>query len=45
MCAAVSDYLYVLDLGTTRAEGSREQFGGDEELRGMIQEWLDYQVD
>ena len=44
-CAAVSDYLYVLDLGTTRAEGSREQFGGDEELRGMIQEWLDYQVD
>jgi branched-chain amino acid transport system ATP-binding protein len=44
-CAAVSDYLYVLDLGATRAEGSREQFGGDEQLRAMIQEWLDYQVD
>ncbi len=44
-CAAVSDHLYVLDLGATRAEGSREAFGGDEELRKMIQEWLDYQVD
>jgi len=44
-CAAVSDYVYVLDLGTNRAEGDREAFGGDEELREMIQEWLDYQVD
>ena len=44
-CAAVSDYVYVLDLGTNRAEGSRESFGGDAELRAMIQEWLDYQVD
>ena len=44
-CAQVSDYLYVLDLGANRAEGDRESFGGDEELRGMIQEWLDYQVD
>jgi len=44
-CTAVSDYLYVLDLGATRAEGSREQFGDDEQLRAMIQEWLDYQMD
>jgi branched-chain amino acid transport system ATP-binding protein len=44
-CTNVSDYLYVLDLGTTRAHGSREQFGGDEALRAMIQEWLDYQID
>lgn len=44
-CAAVSDHLYVLDLGSTRAEGSRESFGGDEELRTMIQEWLDYAID
>ncbi len=44
-CATVSDYVYVLDLGTNRAEGSRDSFGGDAELRDMIQEWLDYQVD
>ena len=44
-CAQVSDYLYVLDLGANRAEGDRESFGGDQELRSMIQEWLDYQVD
>jgi len=44
-CAAVSDYVYVLDLGTNRAEGTREAFGGDADLREMIQEWLDYQVD
>jgi branched-chain amino acid transport system ATP-binding protein len=44
-CAAVSDHLYVLDLGATRAEGSRESFGGDNELRAMIQEWLDYTID
>jgi branched-chain amino acid transport system ATP-binding protein len=44
-CAAVSDHLYVLDLGVTRAEGSRESFGGDDELRAMIQEWLDYAID
>jgi len=44
-CAAVSDHLYVLDLGATRAEGTRAQFGDDQQLRAMIQEWLDYQVD
>ena len=44
-CAAVSDYLYVLDLGTNRAEGERNAFGGDQELRDMIQQWLDYEVD
>lgn len=44
-CAAVADHLYVLDLGATRAEGSRESFGGDNELREMIQEWLDYAID
>ncbi|HEX6142417.1 MAG TPA: hypothetical protein VFZ01_06850 [Geminicoccaceae bacterium] len=44
-CAEVSDYLYVLDLGRTRAEGERARFGDDTALRGMIQEWLDYQID
>jgi branched-chain amino acid transport system ATP-binding protein len=44
-CAEVSDYIYVLDLGRTRAEGERAAFGDDEALRSMIQEWLDYQID
>ncbi len=44
-CANVSDHIYVLDLGATRAEGSRDDFGGDDNLRAMIQEWLDYEVD
>lgn len=44
-CAAVSDYLYVLDLGANRAEGASADFGDDEGLKAMIQEWLDYQID
>ncbi|MCH8184351.1 MAG: hypothetical protein IID55_14325 [Proteobacteria bacterium] len=44
-CAAVSDYMYVLDLGRVRAQGDRAGFGGDTQLRDMIAEWLDYQVD
>lgn len=44
-CVDVSDYVYVLDLGRNRAEGTRGEFGDDEALRTMIQEWLDYQID
>ncbi len=44
-CVAVSDYMYVLDLGRVRAEGDRASFGDDTQLRDMIAEWLDYQVD
>lgn len=44
-CVAVSDHIYVLDLGTNRADGDRAAFGDDEDLRQMIQEWLDYQID
>jgi len=44
-CAAVSDYMYVLDLGRVRAEGDRADFGDDTQLRDMISEWLDYQID
>ncbi len=44
-CAAVSAYMYVLDLGRVRAQGDRASFGGDTQLRDMIAEWLDYQVD
>ena len=44
-CVAVSDYMYVLDLGRVRAEGTRADFGDDTQLRDMISEWLDYQID
>ena len=44
-CVAVSDYMYVLDLGRVRAEGTRADFGDDTQLRDMISEWLDYQLD
>jgi branched-chain amino acid transport system ATP-binding protein len=44
-CAAVADHLYVLDLGRTRGEGDRQTFASDTQLRAMIAEWLDYQID
>ena len=44
-CATISDYMYVLDLGRTRAEGDHTTFRDDAQLRDMISEWLDYQID
>ena len=44
-CTMASDYMYVLDLGRVRAEGTRADFGDDTQLRDMIAEWLDYQID
>ena len=44
-CAAVADHLYVLDLGRVRGEGDRATFAHDHQLRSMIAEWLDYQID
>jgi branched-chain amino acid transport system ATP-binding protein len=44
-CAAVSDYLYVLELGRNRAEGGREMFEGDSQLQRLIAEWLEYRID
>jgi branched-chain amino acid transport system ATP-binding protein len=44
-CCAVSDYVYVLELGQNRAEGERSRFADDAALRAMIAEWLDYQID
>lgn len=44
-CAAVSDYMYVLELGQNAGEGDRETFASDQQLRAMIAEWLDYQID
>lgn len=44
-CAAVSDYLYVLELGRNKAEGGREMFEGDSALHKLIAEWLEYKID
>ncbi|MGV6874351.1 ABC transporter ATP-binding protein [Pseudochelatococcus sp. B33] len=44
-CAAVSDYLYVLELGRNRAEGGREMFEGESALQKLIAEWLEYRID
>ena len=44
-CCAVSDYVYVLELGQNKAEGERSRFADDASLRAMIAEWLDYQID
>jgi branched-chain amino acid transport system ATP-binding protein len=34
----IADYIYVLELGKNRSEGSREEFESD--LKGMIRDWL-----
>lgn len=44
-CAAVSDHIYVLELGRNKLSGSREEFAADGKLKAMIGEWLDYQID
>jgi len=44
-CAAVSDYLYVLELGKNKAEGGKEMFEGDSALHKLIAEWLEYKID
>jgi branched-chain amino acid transport system ATP-binding protein len=44
-CAAVSDSLAVVELGQVKAQGDRSMFSSDTQLRSMIAEWLDYQID
>ena len=44
-CAKVSDYIYILDLGRNRGEGTKEKFSQDDRLKEMVAEWLDYQID
>ncbi|QIE45520.1 ABC transporter ATP-binding protein [Pseudohalocynthiibacter aestuariivivens] len=44
-CAAVADKLYILELGRNKAEGSRDDFASDDQLRGMVSEWMDYKID
>ncbi len=44
-CVNVSDYIYILDLGRNRGEGTAATFARDEHLKEMVAEWLDYQID
>lgn len=44
-CVAVSDYLYVLELGKNKAEGETADFSTDDQLRDMVSEWVDYKID
>ena len=44
-CTKVSDYIYILDLGRNRGEGTTERFTHDDHLKEMVAEWLDYQID
>lgn len=44
-CVAVADHLYVLELGQNKAEGEASRFAEDAQLKAMIAEWLDYQID
>ena len=44
-CVHVSDYVYILDLGRNRGEGTAQTFAHDAHLKEMVAEWLDYEID
>jgi branched-chain amino acid transport system ATP-binding protein len=44
-CAAIADYLYILELGRNKAEGDRASFDSDSSLRDMVSEWMNYKID
>ncbi len=44
-CAEISDYLYILELGRNKAEGSRAEFAEGSGLRDMVAAWMDYKID
>jgi branched-chain amino acid transport system ATP-binding protein len=44
-CAAVSDFLYILELGRNKAAGSREDFAHSTALREVVATWMDYRID
>jgi branched-chain amino acid transport system ATP-binding protein len=44
-CAAVSDHLYVIELGRNKADGPRSALAQGEKLREMVATWMDYQID
>ncbi|MDF1585921.1 ABC transporter ATP-binding protein [Geminicoccaceae bacterium 1502E] len=44
-CVNVSDRLYVLELGRNKAQGSRDDFASDTQLRDLVAEWVNYKID
>ncbi|WP_319533606.1 ABC transporter ATP-binding protein [uncultured Cohaesibacter sp.] len=44
-CAAISDHLYILEMGRNKADGDRSNFESDGQLREMVAEWVDYKID
>jgi branched-chain amino acid transport system ATP-binding protein len=44
-CAAVSDHLYVIELGRNKADGPRSALAEGAALREMVATWMDYQID
>ncbi len=44
-CVRLSDHLYVLELGQNKIDGEAARFREDSELKSLIAEWVDYQID
>lgn len=44
-CVRVSDFVYILDLGRNRGEGTAQTFAQDAHLKELVREWLDYEID
>lgn len=44
-CVRVADYVYVLELGRNKVDGSASDFAKDADLRNLIAEWVDYRID
>ncbi|MBY8917844.1 ABC transporter ATP-binding protein [Nitratireductor sp. L1-7-SE] len=44
-CATISDRLYILELGRNKAEGTKEDFATDGQLKEMVAEWMNYKID
>lgn len=44
-CAAISDRLHILELGRNKAEGTKEDFATDGQLKEMVAEWMNYRID
>jgi len=44
-CAEIADYLYILELGRNKAEGSHAQFHAGSALHDMVSSWMDYRID
>ncbi|MBB5213873.1 ABC transporter ATP-binding protein [Parapusillimonas granuli] len=44
-CAEISDYMFILELGRNKAEGTHAQFHEGSELHDMVATWMDYKID